>query len=85
MIAESEARLESTIHRIFVDQLELDVDVDTDVLTSGILDSVAFVQLLMELEQEFGLRVDVTELQLDDFTSVARIARFVSASRNGGA
>jgi acyl carrier protein len=84
MIVDAEARVESTIHRIFVDQLELDVEVDTDVLESGILDSVAFVHLLMELEQEFGLRVDVTELQLEDFSSVARIARFVSA-KSGGA
>ena len=85
MILDAQVAVESTIHRIFVDRLELDVDVHTDVLSTGLLDSVAFVQLLAELEQEFGLRVDVADLRLEDFSSVSRIARFVSASRDGGA
>jgi acyl carrier protein len=40
---------------------------------------VAFVQLLVGLEQEFGVTVDVAALQLDDFRSISRIAQFVAA------
>ena len=81
MIAESESRqgLELRIHKIFVDQLALQVDVETDVIDNGMLDSVAFVQLLVGLEQEFGVTVDVAALQLDDFRSISRIAQFVAA------
>ena len=87
MITESESkeRTELRIHRIFVDRLALEVDVETDVIDSGILDSVAFVQLLVGLEQEFGVTVDVAALQLDDFRSIARIAQFVAARPGGSA
>ena len=80
MIAESESRegMELRVHRIFVDRLALEVDADTDMIDSGILDSVAFVQLLVGLEQEFGVTVDVAALQLDDFRSISRIAQFVA-------
>ena len=79
----AEHGVEERVHRIFVDQLQLDVQADTDVITTGLLDSLAFVQLLIELEREFGLKVDVATLELDDFSSVSQIARFVSATRNG--
>jgi acyl carrier protein len=74
MIAESESRegMELRIHRIFIDQLALQVDLETDVIDNGMLDSVAFVQ-------EFGVTVDVAALQLDDFRSISRIAQFVAA------
>lgn len=85
MIAEADRDTQSKVHRIFVDRLEVDVDVDTDVIESGILDSLAFVQLLIELEQEFGVKIDVATLELDDFSSVSRIARFVATNGNGEA
>ncbi|MGE0160272.1 MAG: acyl carrier protein [Gemmatimonadales bacterium] len=81
--AESRRGTELRVHRIFVDHLALEVDVETDVIDSGMLDSVAFVQLLVGLEQEFGVTVDVAALQLDDFRSISRIARFVSARPSG--
>jgi acyl carrier protein len=55
------------------------VDVETDVIDNGMLDSVAFVRLLVGLEQEFGVTVDVAALQLDVFRSISRIAQFVAA------
>ncbi len=87
MITESESRegMELRIHRIFADQLALQVDVETDVIDTGMLDSVAFVQLLVGLEQEFGVTVDVAALQLDDFRSISRIAQFVAARPSGSA
>jgi acyl carrier protein len=87
MIADSESRegMALRIHRIFVDQLALQVDMDTDVIDNGMLDSVAFVQLLVGLEQEFGVTVDVSALQLDDFRSISRIAQFVTAKPGSNA
>ena len=77
--------VESKVHRIFRDSLELDVEVDTDVISGGLLDSLAFVQLLVSLEEEFGLEVDLAEMELEDFSTVSRIARLVSANGNGAA
>lgn len=70
---------ESRIHRIFLDVLQLDVGVDTEVVEGELLDSLGFVQLLVELEKEFGIEVDIAELELEDFGSVGRIARYVEA------
>jgi acyl carrier protein len=56
---------------------------DTDLLESGILDSFQFVELLFQLEQNFGFRVNVEEIELEDLRTLARIARLVAT--NGGA
>lgn len=76
-------RVESAVHRIFREALELEVDVDTDVIESGLLDSLAFVQLLVELESEFGVTVNLALLEVEDFSTVSNIARLVTAGRNG--
>lgn len=70
--------VETKVHKIFREGLELDVDVDTDVIEDGLLDSLAFVQLLLALEEEFGVKVDLADLELDDFSTVTRIARLVA-------
>lgn len=78
MTTDVDRAVTSEVHRIFRDELELEVDVDTDVIESGVLDSIGFVRLLVALEDRFGVTVDVAELELDDFSSVSRIADLVS-------
>jgi acyl carrier protein len=68
---------EARVRALFLSGLELDVDADTDVIESGVLDSIAFVQLLVDLEREFGISVRMGSLDLDDFRSVRSIARHV--------
>lgn len=51
---------------------------DTDLLDSGLLDSLSFVELLAGLEQEFGIRVDLAALDLDDLRTLGRIGAFVA-------
>jgi D-alanine--poly(phosphoribitol) ligase subunit 2 len=55
---------------------------DTDLLETGVLDSLQFVELLMQLEQRFGFRVKVEDINLDDLRTLERIARLVAT---GGA
>jgi len=55
---------------------------DTDLLESGLLDSFQFVELLLQLEQRFGLRIRIDDIELDDLRTLARLARLVEA---GGA
>ena len=54
---------------------------DTDLLESGILDSFQFVELLAQLEEHFGLRLRIDDIELDDLRTLARIARMVAAPR----
>jgi D-alanine--poly(phosphoribitol) ligase subunit 2 len=69
---------------VFVESFHMDApSPDTDLLKTGILDSFQFVELLVELEQRFGLRIKIDDIDLDDLRTLERIARLVAA--NGGA
>jgi D-alanine--poly(phosphoribitol) ligase subunit 2 len=72
--------LADRIARIFPAALQLDPpDADSDLFDTGVLDSLAFVALLLRLEQDFGVAVAVDDLELDNFRTIARIAEFVEA------
>jgi acyl carrier protein len=68
---------------LFVEQLQVEVpSASTDLIEAGLLDSPKFVELLLCLEQKFGMRWDLNELELDHFRSVQRISELVWASRH---
>lgn len=75
------ARL-ARLARVFVEQLHVEVPApDTDLFETGILDSLRFVELLALLEETFGVRVTVEELEINDFRSLSRIADFLTAKQ----
>ena len=61
---------------------------DVDLVDNGILDSFQLVELLFQLEREFGLRIALEKLDLDDLRSLERISRVIIAddpdARHGG-
>jgi D-alanine--poly(phosphoribitol) ligase subunit 2 len=66
---------------LFVETFHIEVpSPDTDLLETGILDSLQFVELIFRLEQDFGLRIKIDNIDLDDLRSLARIARLVAAN-----
>ena len=67
------------IIQLFSHKLQVDVPtVNTDLIDAGLLDSLAFVELIAHLEQLIGSEISVVDLELDEFRSVSRIAEFVS-------
>jgi D-alanine--poly(phosphoribitol) ligase subunit 2 len=50
---------------------------DLDLIESGMLDSLAFVEILLGIEDEFGVDVRMGGFQIDDFRTVSKIADFV--------
>jgi len=71
--------LHERIARIFAVSLNVEVpDADTDLFDAGLLDSLAFVELLLCLEREFGVTTSVDDLEADNFRSIVRIAEFVA-------
>ncbi len=52
---------------------------DADLLHEGVLDSVSMVQLILHLEEHFGLKIELHALELDDLRSVNSIVRLVAA------
>jgi D-alanine--poly(phosphoribitol) ligase subunit 2 len=68
------------VARLFAEALHLEVPAaDADLFETGILDSLAFVELLLQLEQRFGVTASVDDLELENFKSVERIADFVAS------
>jgi acyl carrier protein len=51
---------------------------DDDIFRLGLVDSLFALQLVLFVEQEFGLRVEGEELDLDNFCSIDAISSFVS-------
>ena len=54
---------------------------ETDLLAAGILDSLTLVQLLLFLEQHFGLKIAMEQLEIEDLRSVRTIARLVAREK----
>ena len=70
---------------LFVESLHIEApSADTDLFETGILDSLQLVELLLQLEQRFGFRTTIENLDLDNLRTLGRIASLVAA-RTGGA
>ena len=65
---------------LFLESLHIEVpSADTDLFETGILDSLQLVELLLQLEQRFGFRIKIDDIDLEDLRTLARIARLVAA------
>ena len=74
------ATLVARLTRMFEEELHVTVPApDTDLFETGALDSLTFVDLLLMIERDFGLRVSLDRVELGSFQSIERIAAFVAA------
>ena len=53
-----------------------DVDDDFNLLQSGLIDSLAFLELVMTVEKEFDLEIDFSDLDPTEFTTLGGLVRF---------
>lgn len=75
--------VQERIGQLILDAVHVEVPTaDADLFEAGVLDSLAFVELLLRLEREFGISIALEDLELDQFRSIARIATFVAARAN---
>ena len=74
--------LQAELTTLFTKRLGVEVpSPDTDLLATGRLDSVGFVELLVQLEKRFGLRVELDDVEVEHFRSPAAIAAFIADRR----
>ena len=74
--------LRGKLTTLFAERLNLEIpSPDTDLFDSGALDSMAFVELLAQLEAEFGMEVALGDIAMDNFRSIEKIAGFIEARR----
>lgn len=80
-IPEIERRIEAVLR----ERMYLEVPSrETDLFATGVLDSLALVDLLVHLEKAFEREIPLTELELDELRTIGGMARLIAARRNGG-
>ena len=66
----------------FAELFRIDVpSADTDLIDEGILDSFQLVELLVYLDEHFGVKVPIEDLEIDDLRTLARLAHLVAVER----
>jgi acyl carrier protein len=51
---------------------------DSDLMESGLLDSLTLVELMASLEERFGIHISFDDIEIDNFRSARSIAEFVN-------
>lgn len=80
----STADISARVSRIFRDALNVDVSSpQADLVEGSVLDSLAFVELLSELELEFQVEIPLDGLEIESFRTTERIVDFVQGLLGG--
>jgi acyl carrier protein len=81
-----ELDLTSQVSRLIADKLLLEISSpQEDLLSSGAVDSLSLIQLLVILEEHFGVRIPLDELEIEDLRSIQSIARLIENYRHAAA
>ena len=59
------------------DPLAGEVTEDTDLLVSGMLDSMGFVELMAFMEETTGFKIDLIDLDPSEFTKIRGLCAYV--------
>ena len=71
LLNQSSPPLVRTIGNLLAEKLLVEVhSPEDDLLATGVLDSHSLIELLLNLEQHFGMKIPLDELQIEDVRSV---------------
>ncbi|MGZ4416789.1 MAG: acyl carrier protein [Gaiellaceae bacterium] len=69
------------LREIFADRLHLELPPEeADLISGGFVDSLALVELLLQIEREFGVTPDFESLEIEDFETLAAIEQLILRS-----
>ena len=81
-----DTNIRQRVSTIVAEELQIDPpELEENLIEEGLIDSMLFVSLLTRLEEEFGLTITLESIDVENFSSVAKITDFVVASSDGGA
>jgi len=55
------------------------IQIDTPLLSGGLIDSFSVAGLLAEIEREFGVSIDSAEIGVDNFDTAAQMHRLIQS------
>lgn len=62
---------------------EVKTDLDMELVESGLLDSLAFAELLAQLEDQLGIVIAPSEIQRSDMDTPAKILTLAESRKQG--
>jgi methoxymalonate biosynthesis acyl carrier protein len=75
---EAQESVEQTIRAFLAPQLgRPDIAADEDLFLGGFVNSLLAMQLIVMLEKSFAIRIDDDDLDITNFSSIARMVDFV--------
>jgi acyl carrier protein len=79
MVTTSELELHGKITRLLSEKVQIETSsIESDMVETGLLDSLKLVELMTSLEDEFGITISFDEIEIDNFRSVVSIAEYVN-------
>lgn len=71
-------RIQSELVSLLNEKLQVEVpSEEADLFRIGILDSQKFVELLLQIEQQFGTPIAIEDFEIENFRTTARIATLI--------
>lgn len=52
-------------------------DLDLDLFEAGLLDSLAIIEVLLKLEEKLGIKLQPTDLEREDMSTVNKLTEFL--------
>ena len=60
-----------------------DVPDDFDLLTEGVIDSLGIVELIVAVEEQFGIEIDFEDLDAEDLTITGPLCSYIAEKSSG--
>ncbi|QLY28170.1 acyl carrier protein [Nocardia huaxiensis] len=77
------AELTKELLTYFGSMAEIELSPDDDIFALGLVNSLRALEIVVHIENTYGIAVEVDDLELDNFRSAARAAAFVERKRGG--
>ncbi|MBL0388665.1 acyl carrier protein [Tumebacillus sp. ITR2] len=78
----AEKKIETILHDYISEHVDdVEFDHETELFEEGLVNSLFAIQLMTFLEKEFGIKVTMDDLDMDNYKSVSAIACFIRAKQ----
>ncbi|MBZ9690447.1 D-alanine--poly(phosphoribitol) ligase subunit DltC [Clostridium sp. M14] len=58
---------------------EIAEDLDLDLFEAGLLDSLAIIEMLLQIEEKLGIKLQPTDLEREDMSTVNKLTKFLES------
>lgn len=68
------------VRSLMLHAMHIEVDsIDTDLIETGVIDSLALVELIFQVEKELGISIRLDEVSVEPFRTVKGIAELLTS------